>query len=141
MRSVFVFALALALTSCATSKPSSSQWAGIEGCWSERAEHWPAYMAWRRDPAHPGGYLGDWQREAAQMDVEHTHFALTPSGDGMQLCFVTANGPGRCAPAVFGRAGWRRDSVAVFDVDGDYHEFGFAGAAQPFFSGQRRDCN
>ena len=49
-------------------------------------------------------------------------------------------GPAEFWVAVFGRGGWRLDSVAVFDVSGDYHEFGFAGSVAPFFRGNRRDC-
>jgi len=98
-------------------------------------------MSWQRDPAHAGGYIGRWQREAAQMDIEEFHFTLAPVGDGMQLCQQMHDGSQRCDQAVFGRAGWGRDGVAVFDVRGDYHEFGYAGATMPFFWGNRRDCN
>ena len=142
MRNALAFALLFALASCVTSAPTSSQWTKIEGCWGEHwADHWPAQMEWRRDPANPGGYLGHWQREAAQMDMEHVYFALTPSGDQMVLCMKATGAADRCAPAVFGRAGWTRDGVAVVDVQRGYHEFGFAGASLPFFWGARRDCN
>ena len=86
LRSIYVLAF-VAIASCATRAPSSPQWSNIEGCWFERSgEIWPAYMSWRRDPDHPGGYLGDWHREEAQGDVDRVNFALTPVGDQMQLC-------------------------------------------------------
>jgi hypothetical protein len=141
MRSVFALALMFASASCATSSPSSVQWSRIEGCWTERwADHWPAHMTWRRDPENPQRYLGHWRREAAQGDLEEVQFVLMPSGDHMQLCQSFAGG-GRCDRAVFGRAGWRKDAVAVFDVYGDGNlEFGYAGAALPFFNGRGGRC-
>ena len=140
LRSIYVLAF-VAIASCATRAPSSPQWSNIEGCWFERSgEIWPAYMSWRRDPDHPGGYLGDWHREEAQGDVDRVNFALTPVGDQMQLCDRRAGGAERCVTAVFGRPGWRLDGVAVLDVQGEYHEFGYAGATMPFFWGNRRDC-
>ncbi len=141
MRCIFLIAC-LALSACATSAPSSSQWSRIEGCWREHwPDIWPASIEWRRDTAHAGAYVGQWRREAAQMDMEELRVTLTPHNGGMQLCLHNASGPDRCAPAVFGRAGWRQDGVAVVVVSGDYHEFGFAGAAQPFFAGRRADCS
>lgn len=140
MRRIYLIAC-LALTACVTSSPSASQWTRIEGCWNERAEHWPAFMEWRRDPARLGGYLGIWRREAAQMEIEERRFRLTPVGDRMELCLLSPGSADRCAPAVFGRAGWRRDGVAVLAVEDDYHEFGFAGASLPMFGGHRRGCD
>lgn len=75
------------------------------------------------------------------MDMERVQFTLAPVGDQMQLCLLTLNGPSRCAPTVFGNAGWQPNDVAVVVVNGDYHEFGFAGATMPVFWGNRRDCN
>ncbi len=141
MRNALALLLMLALASCATTSPSSPAWAKIEGCWREGSDHWPAYMTWRRDPEHPGGHLGDWRREAAQGDEDRVSFTLTPVGDHMQLCQRAPGGFERCDTAVFGRAGWRQDDVAVFDVQGDYHEFGYAGSPAPFFWGERRSCN
>lgn len=139
--------LAVSLASCATRSPSSSQWSKIEGCWAERADHWPTYMTWRRDHEQPGRYLGYWRREAAQGDLDEVHFVLTPAGDHMQLCQQFPGGGGRCDRAVFGRAGWREDAVAVFDVDAvddphadAYHEFGYAGATMPLFWGYGGPC-
>ena len=141
MRRARALLLMLALSACATSSPASSQWARIEGCWVEGwTDHWPAYIQWRRDPEHPGGYLGDWHREAAQGDEDRVSFTLRPVGDQMHLCDSAPGGAERCMTAVFGRAGWRMDGVAVFDAQDTYQEFGYAGATMPFFSGGRRDC-
>lgn len=134
-------ALILALAACATSSPASSRWAEIEGCWIEHwPDHWPASVEWRRDPERPGGYVGRWQREAAQMDVEEARLTLAPVGERMEFCLSFAGGEARCAPAVFGGAGWRQDGVAVLDVGGEYLQFGFAGASLPFFWGRRASC-
>lgn len=135
-------ALILALAACVTSSPSSSRLSEIEGCWIEHwPRQWPAFVEWRRDPERAGGYVGRWQREAAQMDVEEARLTLAPVGGRMEFCLSFAGAETRCAPAVFGQAGWRRDGVAVFDVDGDYQQFGFAGATLPFFWGRRASCN
>jgi hypothetical protein len=140
-RSLCVIAMVV-LASCATNAPSSPQWSKIEGCWFEDdADIWPAHVIWRRDPEHPGGYLGDWHREAAQGDEDRVSFTLAPVGDHMQLCDRGPGGPDRCVTAVFGRRGWHLDGVAVFDVRGTYHEFGYAAATTPFFWGSRRDCD
>jgi hypothetical protein len=142
MRKPLAIVLLFALASCATSSPRSSQWSKIEGCWAEHwADHWPAYMTWRRDPANPHRYLGYWRREAAQGDMDERHFVLMPSGDHMQLCQLYSGGGARCDRAVFGRAGWRQDAVAVFDAEGERHEFGYAGATMPFFHGRGGRCN
>lgn len=141
MRKVIGVLLLLALSSCATSAASSPQWSKIEGCWFEDSgEIWPAYMRWRRDPNQPGAYLGEWRREEAQGDEDRVSFRLMPVGDQMQLCDRRAGGTERCVTAVFGRPGWRLDGVAVFDVQGRYHEFGYAGAVAPFFWGSRASC-
>lgn len=141
MRKTFALLLMLGLASCATTSPSSSVWSKIEGCWVEQSDHWPASMTWRDDPDRPGAYLGHWRREAAQGDLDEFQFVLTPAGDHMQLCMRYASGGGRCDRAVFGRAGWRQDGVAVFDVDGDYQAFGYAGSTAPFFWGRRGECS
>lgn len=94
-------------------------------------------MQWARDSAHAGGFVGQWRRDAAQGDVDEVQFRLTPAGDRMQLCQQARGGAESCTPAVFGRAGWRQEDVAVFDVNGSYHEFGYAGAPAPFFGGVR----
>lgn len=132
----------LALASCATSSPSSSQWSEIEGCWSEHwADLWPAQVTWQRDPANPQRYLGYWRRDAAQGDLDEVHFVLMPSGDHMQLCQLYSGGGARCDRAVFGRAGWKQDAVAVFNAYGDgILEFGYAGAPMPFFYGRGGRC-
>jgi len=140
MRAAFTAFALLVLTSCVTNAPSASAWTQIEGCWREPSDHWPAHMSWRGDPEHAGGYLGEWRREAAQGDVETMRFTLRPAGEQMRLCMRTSGAAEECTPAVFGRAGWRRDGVAVFDVQGRYHEFGYAGAVVPFFGGNARDC-
>jgi len=58
----------------------------------------------------------------------------------MKLCDRRPGGSERCVTAVFGRPGWRLDNVAVLDVQGTYHEFGYAGATMPSFWGHRRSC-
>ncbi len=141
MRKAVAPLLVLALMSCATSSSLSSQWSQIEGCWAEQADYAPAFMTWRRDPQNSQRYLGHWRRDAAQGDLDEVHFVLTPSGKHMQLCQLYSGGGGRCDRAVFGRAGWTQDAVAVFDVHGDdAHEFGYAGASAPFFYGRRGLC-
>lgn len=142
MRSVVAsVVLCVALAACATSAPSSSRWSQIEGCWTEHwPDHWPASVEWRTDPEHPGAYVGRWQREAAQMDIEEARLTLAPVDGRMEFCLSFVGGEPRCSPAVFGSAGWRQDGVAVFDVDGDYQQFGFAGASLPFFWGRRSSC-
>ena len=141
-RKAGIVALILALAACATSSPASSRWAEIEGCWVEHwPDHWPASVEWRRDPERPGGYVGHWQREAAQMDVEEARLTLAPVDGRMEFCQSFAGGAARCAPAVFGRPGWRQNGVAVFDVESEYQTFGFSGATLPFFWGRRGSCN
>jgi hypothetical protein len=82
-------------------------------------------MTWRRDPENPQRYLGYWRREAAQGDLDEVHFVLMSSGDR----------------AVFGRAGWKQDAVAVFHVYANGAlEFGYAGATMPFFWGHGGRC-
>lgn len=142
MRTAIAFLFACALASCVTTSPSSSQWSRIEGCWSEHwADIWPAQMTWRRDPENPQRYLGYWRREAAQGDLDEVHFVLMSSGDQMQLCQLYSDGGARCDRAVFGRAGWKQDAVAVFHVYANGAlEFGYAGATMPFFYGRGGRC-
>ncbi|ANP46517.1 hypothetical protein [Candidatus Viadribacter manganicus] len=98
-------------------------------------------MTWRRDPENPDRYLGYWRRDAAQGDLDEVHFVLMPSGEHMQLCQRYTSGGVRCDRAVFGKAGWDDDAVAVFDVYGDGNlEFGYAGATAPFFWGRGGSC-
>lgn len=133
------FLVASTLAACATTSPTAAVWTKIEGCWVEPTEHWPAYVTWRRDPEHPGGYIGRWQREAAQMDIEQRYFTLTPLDDRMQFCQRTQDGSQRCDDVVFG-GGARRGDAALIDVRGDRHEIRLGGVGGAFFWGRRASC-